>query len=271
MSERLKIVTVIQARTGSTRLRNKVFLPLKDESLLYRMYERVKTANLSGEIVIAATSDKSDDKIEELCREKKINVFRGDENDLLDRHYKAALPFHPDAVVKIPSDCPLIDPDVIDKVIKYYIENEDKFDFVSNLHPATYPDGNDVEIFSFAALEKVWQEAEKDFEREHTTPYFWENPDKFRVGNVEWETGKDYSMTHRWTIDYPEDYELIKTVYDELWNKKNIFKMRDILNLLNEKPEIAKINEKYAGVNWYRDHLDDLKTITPDKTKTIDK
>jgi spore coat polysaccharide biosynthesis protein SpsF len=172
-------------------------------------------------------------------------------------------------VIKIPSDCPLIDPEIIDKVILYYINNKEKFDFVSNLHPPTYPDGNDVEVMSFETLENAWINAKKDFEREHTTPYIWENPDKFRIGNVVWEEELDYSMTHRFTIDYKEDYEFIKKVYDELYEDNNRFGLKDILELLGKKPEINKINEMYAGVNWYRNHLNELKTISSEQTRKL--
>jgi spore coat polysaccharide biosynthesis protein SpsF len=269
LNKPLNIITVIQARTGSSRLPNKILLPFADKPLLYRMYERVSASKLKGLIVIAISDDKSDDKIEELCKEYNINCFRGNASDLLDRHYQAAKLFNADAVVKIPSDCPLIDPEIIDRVIKYYHDNCNNFDFVSNLHPATYPDGNDVEVMSFSALETAWKNATRPLEREHTTPYFWENPDKFRIGNVEWETGLDYSLSYRFTIDYEKDYIFIKSVYDELYTLNNIFTLQDILDLLDRKPEIKNINEEYCGVNWYRNHLNELKTITPDKTKII--
>ena len=254
---------------GSTRFPNKVLMPLAGKPLLLRMYERVNAANYTDTIIIATTEEKNDDPIINLCKESHLKYFRGNSTDLLDRHYKAALPFNPDAVVKIPSDCPLIDPGVIDKVLKYYIDNKNIFDFVSNLHPASYPDGNDVEIFSAGALKDAWLNAKKELEREHTTPYFWENKDKFKVGNVEWETGLDYSMSHRFTIDYKQDYEFVSRVYEELYSTDKIFTLQDILNLLHEKPEIKIINEKYAGVNWYRNHLHELKTITEKNTRNI--
>lgn len=269
LDKAIKIVTVIQARTGSTRLPNKIMLPLAGMPLLYRMYERVAASKFGGTIVIATTTDKSDDKVEELCKKFQINIYRGHPTDLLDRHYQAAKLLNADAVVKIPSDCPLIDANIIDKVLLFYLNHLDQYDYVSNLHPATYPDGNDVEIMSINALENAWQNAKRDLEREHTTPYFWENPDKFRIGNVKWETGLDYSMNYRFTIDYEKDYNFIKQVYDELYPVNNKFTLEDILNLLNQKPDIKKINEEYCGVNWYRNHLDELKTITSDQTKII--
>jgi len=265
----MNIVTVVQARCSSTRLPDKVLLSLAGESLLFRQLERISNSKLKGQIIVATSTENSDDVIEKLCIDKNFNCYRGNLNDLLDRHYQAAKLLKADAVVKIPSDCPLIDPKVIDKVIGFFIEHSSDFDFVSNLHPATYPDGNDVEIMHFNVLEEAWKNAKRQLEREHTTPYIWENPDKFRIGNVEWETGLNYSMTHRFTIDYPEDYEFIKRVYDELYHKNPKFGLNDILQLLESKPEIKKINEKYNGVNWYRNHLNELKTITADQTKII--
>ncbi|MCX6161575.1 MAG: glycosyltransferase family protein [Ignavibacteriae bacterium] len=273
MNENFKISVVIQARRGSTRLPGKILLDLSGKPLLIRMAERVSAAKIPKKfcfnVIVATTTDKSDDEVYDLCISEKIKCFRGDSHDLLDRHYKAVIDFKPDAVVKIPSDCPLIDPQVIEKVIGYYIENKDSYDFVSNLHPATYPDGNDVEVMSFAALEKTWKTAMRPFEREHTTPYIWENPSQFRIGNVSWETGLDYSMSHRFTIDFMEDYIFIKRIYDELYEINPLFSLYDILKLLEENPEIMNINSKFAGVNWYRKHLNELKTVNKNQTKKI--
>jgi len=254
---------------GSTRLPGKVMLPLAGKPLILRMYERVAYSNYAGKIIIAITEDQEDDELFKLCKQNKIEIFRGNTLDLLDRHYNAAKIFSADVVIKIPSDCPLIDPRIIDNVIQYYINNKDNFDFVSNLHPPSYPDGNDVEVMNFKTLEHSWINAKKDFEREHTTPYIWEDPDKFRIGNVDWETGYDYSMSHRFTLDYKEDYEFIKRVFEELYNKNDRFGLNDILELLEKKPEIKKINQMYAGVNWYRNHIKELKTISTEQTKNI--
>lgn len=265
----MNIVTVVQARCSSSRLPNKVLLPILGKELLIRQLERISHSFLAGKIVVATSTDKSDDKIENLCKENNYLCFRGSLNDLLDRHYQAAKLFNAEAVVKIPSDCPLIDPNIIDNVINFFIKNNNKYDYVSNLHPATYPDGNDVEIMHFSVLEKAWFEAKKDFEREHTTPYIWENTEIFRIGNYYWKSGKDYSMTHRFTIDYQEDYEFILKIYEKLYPITPYFSLENILDLLKTEPELLKINEKYAGVNWYRNHLNDLKTITPNQTKII--
>ncbi len=233
------------------------------------MVERVRAANSVGTVVVATTTDKQDDVIQEICKDENVICFRGHPTDLLDRHYQAALLHKADVVVKIPSDCPLIDFTVINRVINLFVANYDRFDFVSNLHPATYPDGNDVEVMTFKALEDAWKSATRQLEREHTTPYIWENPDKFRIGNVVWENGKDFSMSHRFTIDYEEDYQLIKAVYNELYPKNPLFSLDDILKLIEKRPDIYQLNNKFAGVNWYRNHLDELKTISSEQTKQL--
>lgn len=266
----MKIAIIIQARSGSSRLPGKVLMPLASEPLLLRILERVSASNYGANIIVATTEEAADDVIEELATNSGYACFRGHSTDLLDRHYKATKEFGADVVVKIPSDCPLIDPQVINRVIKYYIENLGKFDYVSNLHPATYPDGNDVEVMSFDALKTSWLEAAKDYEREHTTPFIWEQPDRFRIGTVEWEAGRNYAMSHRFTIDYAEDYEFITRVYNELWSAENpIFSLDDILQLLEAKPEIMRINSIYAGVNWYRNYLDELQTVSANETRQL--
>ncbi len=263
------IVCVIQARTESTRLPNKILLPLAGKPLLIRMTERVTRSSLIDEVIIATTTDTSDDIIADLCKENNFNCYRGSMDDLLKRHYNAAEEYKADVLVKIPSDCPLIDPAIIDKVIQYYKDNSAKFDYVSNLHPATYPDGNDVEVVRMKVLKEALENAVLPMEREHTTPYIWERPEEYRIGNVEWETGLDYSMSHRWTIDYPQDHDFIKKIYDFLYNKNPFFGINDILELLKKEPSIQEINSEFAGVNWYRNHLNELKTVSKEQTKII--
>jgi spore coat polysaccharide biosynthesis protein SpsF len=263
------ILIVVQARTGSTRLPGKVLMDICGKSLLERQMERVMASKLAFKSVVATTTDASDDAVEQLCQKAGIECFRGHPTDLLDRHYQAGVAFGADAVVKIPSDCPLIDPRIIDKVLQVFKENWGKVDFVSNLHPPTYPDGNDVEVMPMSVLKTAWEEAKGEHEREHTTPFIWDNPQRFKILNVEWESGLDYSMSHRWTIDYPEDYEFIKAVYEELLPKNPFFSLEDILELLKNRPDICAINEHYCGVNWYRNHLDVLKTVGAENTKII--
>ena len=257
-------VVVIQARTGSSRLPGKVMLPLAGRPLLERMIERVRASSVPFELVVATTTEPADDAVRALCRTRGVACYSGHPTDLLDRHYRAALPYAPDAVVKIPSDCPLIDPAVIDRVLGFYAGHRADLDYASNLHPATYPDGNDVEVIAASVLEEAWREAALPFEREHTTPFIWERPGRYRIANCAWETGKNYSMTHRWTIDYPEDYAFISAVYDELYSPGGPpFALGDILALIERRPALAQINARYAGVNWYRHHAAELKTVSP--------
>jgi len=243
-------------------------MPVAGAPMLERMMERILSAQTPFELVVATTTDPGDDRIEALCRAIAVGCFRGHPTDLLDRHYQAALAWEADQVVKIPSDCPLVDPAVIDRVLGFARENEGRFDFVSNLHPPTYPDGSDVAVMPFAVLETAWAEARRPFEREHTTPFIWDRPERFRIGNVVWETGADLAMTHRLTVDYPEDYALVAAVFDALWSaSRPLFHLDEILEFLADHPEVYAQNARYAGVNWYRQHLGELRTVTGAATR----
>lgn len=264
-----KVVIVIQARMGSSRLPGKVMLPILGQSLLARMIERLHMVKHSVTLIVATSENPEDDIIAQEAETLDVACYRGSENNLLDRHYQAAQLLDATGVLKIPSDCPLIDPAAIDAALEYFFAAGSRFDYISNLHPATWPDGNDVEIMTIQCLARAHQQASRQLELEHTTPYIWENPGLFNIGNISWETGLDYSMSHRFTIDYREDYEFIRAVFEELYPSKPEFSCADILNLLDERPDIMAINSAYAGVNWYRHHLDELKTIDAGQTKTI--
>lgn len=265
----MKILVIVQARCSSTRLPEKILLRAEGETLLIHQLKRIAAASIPWKTVVATTTDEIDDVIVNLCDKHSIPVFRGHPTDLLDRHYKAALAYGADVVVKIPSDCPLIDPVIIDHVLQLFLSSPNAYDFVSNLHPATYPDGNDVEVMRLDVLHNAWFHADKSFEREHTTPFIWDNPSKYHIGNVVCPDKKNYSMTHRWTLDYPEDYEFIRSVYGYLYHKNPLFSMNDILQLLEEHPEISEINSHFIGVNWYRNHGNELQTISSEETKDI--
>lgn len=263
------VLILIQARMNSTRLPKKIMLSVCGKPLLYRMYERVSRSRYANNVAIITSTRKDDDSIEKFCISEGIIYYRGHATDLLDRHYKAAKKLKGKIIVKIPSDCPLIDPKIIDRVIGYYLDDAPYYDYVSNLHPASYPDGNDVEVMSFDALEKAWICSNKSYEREHTTPFIWENPNLFKIGNVTCSDGNDYSFTHRWTLDYEEDYILIRAVYQELYYKNPLFGLDDILDLIEKKPHLKKINEKHIGKYWYINHLDELKNINDFRTKYV--
>lgn len=254
-----KVVLIVQARTGSTRLKSKILKEVFGIPILSLLIERLKFCKRVDQIVIATTINKADDIIEEVAKQNGVDFFRGSEDDLLDRHYKAGMQFNADIIIKVPSDCPLADPSIIDKAIQYYLDNETEFDYVSNYHPPTFPDGLDVEVIPIEILKIAWMNAEKYYEREHLTPYIWDQPEKFRIGNI--TNNENLFMTERWTLDYQEDYTFIKTVYEHLYRKGDIFHMSDVLDLLHKCPEIREINHKYAGINWYRNLGDNLRTV----------
>jgi spore coat polysaccharide biosynthesis protein SpsF len=265
----MRPLVVVQARTGSTRLPGKVLLPLAGAPLLERMVERIRAVRTPVDLVVATTILDSDRPVSELCEEVRVACYRGHPTDLLDRHYRAGLAFGASAVVKIPSDCPLIDPGVIDRVLAAYLEDPERYDFVSNLHPATYPDGNDVEIVSIEALALAHRDATAPLAREHTTPFLWDQPGRFRIANVSWETGRNLSMTHRFTIDYKEDYAFVDAVFRALYREHGVFSLATILEFLESHPEVFALNARYAGVNWYRHHLRELKTVGAGETRSL--
>ncbi|MBK8164515.1 MAG: glycosyltransferase family protein [bacterium] len=262
-----RVVTIVQARLGSRRLPGKVLAPVAGRRALDWQLTRMRASRLAGNIVVAIPTGAADDALADHCAALGFACFRGHEEDLLDRHYGAACEYGADVVVKVPSDCPLIDPAVIDRVIGRFLAMPDAFDYLGNLHPATYPDGNDVEVMSMATLETAWREADRPFEREHTTPFIWERPQRFRLGNVAWETGRNFSMSHRFTLDYAEDLTFVRAVFERLAPRDPLFSLQDILTLLERQPHLLELNAAYAGVNWYRHHLDELRTIDASATR----
>jgi len=253
-------LVVVQARVSSTRLPGKVLLPLCGKPLLERQIQRILAAKSRFELCVATTTAAADDPIRELCRKLSVRVFDGHPSDLLDRHYRIGAACKAEAVVKIPSDCPLIDPAALDSVLGAYHARPADFDFVTNLCPGTWPDGNDVEVMTLSALEVAFHTAIQPFEREHTTPFIWERPERFRIFNVRWETGLDYSKSHRFTVDHPEDLAFVSRVYEELCTSQQpVFSLASILELLEAKPEISALNARYRGQSWHRAHLSELR------------
>jgi spore coat polysaccharide biosynthesis protein SpsF (cytidylyltransferase family) len=238
------ITAIIQARTSSNRLPNKVLLPLGESTVLEQVIDRVKKAKNIEKIVVATSTDKSDDKIVELCKKINVGVFRGSMDDVLGRYYEAAKEFKATDICRITSDCPLIDPVIIDKVVDEY--NQKECDYASNSHPvATFPDGLDVWVFSFEALEKSYKEATLESEREHVTSYIWNHPESFKVCSV--ENSKDQSE-YRLTIDEEKDYELIKTIF----NKADISSTDSIIKFLDENPDISNLNKSINRDEGYK-------------------
>jgi spore coat polysaccharide biosynthesis protein SpsF len=246
----MRLVVIVQARVGSSRLPGKVLLEAAGKPLLVHLLERILAASSAFRLVVATTTAPADDAIASLCAGLGVDVYRGDPTDLLDRHYRAALAAGADAVAKIPSDCILIDPGAIDTVIGHFLEHEGRFDYVSNLHPPTWPDGNDVEAFTIAALEEAWRNARGRNEREHTTPYFLRHPERFRIANVRWASGLDLSATHRFVLDYEEDYRLIRSILEALSKPGTVCSLDEILSFLDKQPDLLAVNERWLGDCW---------------------
>lgn len=272
MKSRQKVVAVVQARMGSTRLPGKVMLPAAGRPLLQRMLDRVRAARELDAVVVATTRLAVDDSIRSLCAAMGLPCVSGHATDLLDRHVEAARATDADVVVKIPSDCPLVDPRVIDRVVGAYRRNRHRFDFVTNLRPPTWPDGNDVEVMTREVLETAWREAARPYEREHTTPFIWDQPARFRIGNVtagddggfgDGEEIVDRSQTHRLTLDYPDDYRLISAVFQALLKPDAPpFSVDDVVAFLDAHPEVRALNAAHLGSSWITAHENELRTNT---------
>ena len=249
MNEKGKVVAVVQARMGSSRLPGKVMKTICDKPVIELMLERLSKSKLIDEIVVATTTLNDDDVIFECAQNLNYSVFRGSELDCLDRHYQVGKKFDAKFVAKITPDCPFIDPEIVDNVINYFLKYSDKFDYVSNGHPPSYPDGLDMEIMSLSTLETAWKHSVDPIEREHTTTYIWKNPDIFKIGNVLMPGETNLFTTERWTLDYPEDFEFTKQIYQNLYRDGNIFLMDEILEFLSKRPEIKKINSHLCEYN----------------------
>ncbi len=238
--KKLRVVILVQARMGSTRLPGKVLKEVMDKPLLHYLIERLERVEFKDEIVITTTVNVEDEKIVDFCRFEKIPLFRGQSEDVLDRFFYAAQTFKADVVVRITADCPFCDPLIIDQVIKTYLDNYPKYDYVSNSHMRSYPIGMDVEVFSFKALEEAFHEATLPEEREHVTPFIYRRPTRYHKKLISHEP--DLS-NFRLTVDTIEDFELIKKILEDIYPKKPHFTMDDIIHILQfEHPEWVMIN-----------------------------
>lgn len=234
----MKTLLIVQARMTSTRLPGKVLLPLAGEPMLTRLVQRLRRAQRADGIVIATTTNATDDPIVALCEELGVPCHRGSEHDVLSRYANAACLNGADVVVRITSDCPLIDPALVDQVIAVYEEGDS--DYVSNMLPPTWPYGMAVEVFSAAALQQAHAEATQPAEREHVTPFIYWHPERYRLRNL--ASPVDLSQ-HRWTVDTPEDYELVRRLFEALIPTRPNFTQADVLAVLDHHPDWVAINQ----------------------------
>jgi spore coat polysaccharide biosynthesis protein SpsF len=234
-----KIVAIIQARTGSTRLPNKVLADIEGKPMLWHIINRLKSCKKLDDIILAIPAAKTDDILENFARKNQIKYFRGSEKNVLSRYYFTAKKFKADAIVRICSDCPLVDCAIVDKVVDEYLKSGS--DYTSNTLKKTFPLGLAVEVFNFKSLKKSHLSAKKPYQREHVTPYIYENPDYFKLRNV--KAGKEIRYPDfRLTVDTKEDLSLIRKIYRHLCRSGKIFFLQDVVNLLKIKPQFLKIN-----------------------------
>ncbi len=235
----MNIVTIIQARMGSSRLPGKVLLPLNDRTVLSHVVQRCKLIPLSNMLVVATTTSPLDDIIEDECNKLDVICHRGSEDDVLSRYYDAATRFKADVIVRITSDCPLLDPEVSNQIIKQYLESG--CDYCSNALIRSFPRGLDTEVFSFTSLENAFQNAKNKSQREHVTPYINQQPGLFKIVDY---VGKDDLSKYRWTLDTIEDYQLLYKLFKYLGdsNSDNHLSYMFGIEAMEKNPEWITIN-----------------------------
>tara|TARA_B100000900_G_scaffold411694_2_gene431915 strand:- start:4462 stop:5193 length:732 start_codon:yes stop_codon:yes gene_type:complete len=243
----MNVVAIIQARTGSTRLPNKIFSKLSGFNLLYHVVDRLKPSKEINKIVIATTNSIKDNSVEDWCIENYIDCYRGSEENVLKRYYEAAKEFKAEIIIRVTADDPFKDYRMIDKAINILKEN--KYDFVCNNSPVSYPEGLDVEVLTMHALSNSFFNSTSSFEQEHVTQYIHRNKNFFKIFNI--KNDKDLSY-FRWTIDTKEDYLFVKEVYSVLYKRDSIFLPEDIYQLLERKPQLLEINSEVKKSDLYK-------------------
>ena len=235
------ILGILQARTNSSRLPNKILLKIKEKTILEYELERILKSIEINKIIVATTTNKKDDEIVKICEKMKIEYYRGSENDVLHRFKMASDTTNAKTIVRLNSDCPLLDPLLIDDTIRLFLTSE--YDYVSTLFPKTgsYPDGMSVEVFSKNLLDKIFLESKKPSEREHVTPLIWNNPQKFKIKRME---NKKNLSKYRFCLDYEEDFHLIKHVIENLLLSKPNFKLDELIEWMEQNPDAFKINSE---------------------------
>ena len=262
MKRKPLISAIVQARMGSTRLPRKVLKKIMGKPMLWHLINRVKKSKYIDTIIIATTKDKKDDAIEDFANKYNLGIYRGSENDILDRYYNAARKYNADVIVRIWGDCPLSDPEIIDKTIEEFLTY--KADYANNFSPPTFPVGMNVEIYSFNTLEQIWKEIKNPFFRDYPFEYFYANQESFRAIYV--KNNVDLSDIN-WTVDYIEDFKLVTKIFEKLNSKDKVFNMKDILELVGKHPELSDINKGLErNIEYTADLKERRKVIKEDNT-----
>jgi spore coat polysaccharide biosynthesis protein SpsF len=233
----MRVVAIIQARMGSTRLPGKVLKDLCGETVLARVVNRTRRATLLDKIVVATSVLSADDAIVRECERLKVAYFRGDEVDVLDRYYRAAQKFAAGAVVRITSDCPLIDPELIDEHVRRLLNRWTEVDFVTNMAKPTFPLGLAVEAMPADVLARMKRMSQTDMLKEHVTTLAYVEPDWFRVDHILYQ----HDLSHlRWTVDTLEDLELVRLIFQHFGDDNFLWK--EVLSVLEQHPSWSEIN-----------------------------
>lgn len=236
------ILGIILVRFGSKRLTGKAMKEINNKPLLWYLYERMTFSKLIDKVIIATADNEQNLPIINFAEQNGIEYFAGDENDLTNRIYNTAKKFSGNVIVKVGGDCPLVDPGEIDRLVNFYLENSDKYDYVTNTLKPSYPHGLDLEVFPFSTIEKAWNEIKDPFWREWLTIYVREHSESYKMANVEHEK----NLSHlRWTVDYEEDFAFVRHVFEKLYPHKKDFLMDDVLGLLEREPWLTEVNNKY--------------------------
>jgi len=256
------VLAILQARMSSTRLPGKVLKPLMGAPMLLRQVERILRARSINKLVIATSDLPSDDPLAQLCEVQQLECFRGSLEDVLDRFYQAALRYHPAHVMRLTADCPLTDPAVLDQLVDLYMAGD--YDYANNSLEPSYPDGLDAEVMRFSVLEEAWKEARLPSDREHVTPFIRKHTDRYKLGIL--KNHRDLSHL-RWTVDEPQDFELVTRVYEALYPSNPTFDSTDVLAYLEKAPDLLAINAQFERNAGYKKSLSkDL--ILPDQKNT---
>jgi len=251
-----KITVLIQAKTGSRRLPKKVLAEIEGKQMIWHVINRVKKIKSIQQIALITTKKKNDRILLDLAQKNDIIGFSGEELDVLDRHYQCAKKVNADPIIRITSDCPLIDPYLVEEILQFFLKNN--YDYVSNVMPPTYPDGLDTEIFTFKTLEKAANEAKLISEREHVTTYISKNPNKFKLYN--YKNNEDLSHL-RWTVDRDVDLEFVKQIYSKM-KPRTIFSMNDTLKIIKKNPKLLEINKNIERNEGYLKSLKNDRKIS---------
>jgi len=231
----MKVTAIIQARMTSTRLPGKVLMNIEGKPMLWHVINRLRFSKKLNDITLAIPNTKKNDILEKFAKNNKVKYFRGSEKDVLSRYYQAAKKFKCDVIVRITSDCPLVDPKLVDLMIEKHLNSG--ADFTSNCIERTFPKGLDIEIFNFGVLEKTHKEAKGKFEKEHVVLYMEKHPEIFNI--VQFKNRKDFSYL-RWVVDNIKDLKFIREIYKRLYKEGKIFLMEDVITFLKKQSKLMK-------------------------------